>query len=295
MAIAKVNGVDIWYQLSGSGNPLYLLPGLGLDHNYYRFAVPLLEDHATVVAVDPRGIGQSGKPSPAENEYSAEVWADDFAALARSLGHRRIDVLGSSLGGSMAMALALRHPDIVRSLTVIGGFSEIDRAIEMNMNFRKKVIAALGMGEVLADFMSMSTMTREFMETEEGHSVMKTIQGGVKANPAEYYVAFINAVLRWGGRMEGHQLDGTWTRRLREISVPTLVIAGDNDYFIPAKFSKIIADSIPGALYREVAFGGHIPFIEKPQETAELVTSFLRGLDAAAGATTSPQQAEAGA
>lgn len=284
MPTASVNGVDIWHELSGSGNPLYLLPGLGLDHNYYRFAIPLLRDHATVVAIDPRGIGQSGKPSPAESEYSAEVWADDAAALAHSLGHTQIDVLGSSLGGAMAMALALRHPDLVRALTVIGGFSEIDWAIEMNMNFRKKVIAALGMGEVLADFMSMSTMTREFMETKEGHAVMMTVQGGVKANPADYYVAFINAVLRWGGRLEGHRLDRSWTERVREIAVPTLVISGDNDYFIPTKFSKIIAGSIPGALYREVAFGGHIPFIEKPRETADLVIGFLRGLDATGAA-----------
>lgn len=284
MPIAKVNGVDIWYELSGSGNPLYLLPGLGLDHNYYRFAVPLLKDHATVVALDPRGIGQSGKPSPADNEYSAEVWADDAAALARSLGHERIDVLGSSLGGSMAMAMALRHPGLVRSLTVIGGFSEIDLGIEMNMNFRKKVIAALGMGEVLADFMSMSTMTREFIETEQGKAVMTAIQGGVKANPADYYVAFIDAVLRWGGRLEGHRLDKSWTERIRAISAPTLVIAGDNDYFIPASFSRIIAENIPGAVYAEVAFGGHIPFIEKPLETADLVIGFLDSLDAAPGA-----------
>ncbi len=284
MAIAKVNGVDIWYEISGSGNPLYLLPGLGLDHNYYRFAIPLLKERTAVVALDPRGIGQSGKPSPADSEYSAEVWADDAAALARSLGHERIDVLGSSLGGAMAMALALRHPDLVRSLTVIGGFSEIDRAIEMNMNFRKKVIAALGMGEVLADFMSMSTMTREFMETEQGRAVMTAIQGGVKANPADYYVAFIDAVLRWGGRLDGHRLDRSWTESISAIAAPTLVIAGDNDYFIPASFSRIIAENIPGAVYAEVAFGGHIPFIEKPRETADLVIGFLDRLDAAPGA-----------
>ena len=56
------------------------------------------------------------------------------------------------------------------------------------------------------------------------------------------------------------------------------MIAGDNDYFIPSSFSKTIADHIPGAVYREVRQGGHIPFIEKPQETAALVQEFLEGL-----------------
>jgi pimeloyl-ACP methyl ester carboxylesterase len=65
------------------------------------------------------------------------------------------------------------------------------------------------------------------------------------------------------------------------ITCPTLVIAGDNDYFIPASFSKKIAEAIPGAAYAEVHDGGHIPFIEKPAETAALVKNFLTEINAA--------------
>jgi pimeloyl-ACP methyl ester carboxylesterase len=53
------------------------------------------------------------------------------------------------------------------------------------------------------------------------------------------------------------------------------VICGDNDYFIPTFFSKMIADNIPGSVYREIGGGGHIPFIEKPTETATTVLEFL--------------------
>lgn len=278
MTIAKLAEADLWYDIYGQGHPLYLLPGLGLDHNYYRFAVPLLKDHTQVVVVDPRGTGRSAKPSPATNTYCVEQWADDFADLARNLGHQNIDVVGSSLGGSMAMALALRHPGLVRSLIVIGGFSEIDKSIEMNMTFRKKVIAALGMGEILADFMSMSSMTREFMDTEAGQQVIAATLRDVKANPPDYYVAFVDAVLRWGGRLEGAEPQCSWTERIRGIAVPTLVLAGDNDYFIPTKFSKIVAESIPHSIYREVASGGHIPFIERPEATVGYILEFLASL-----------------
>lgn len=278
MPLQNIGNLNIWYECTSEGNPLYLLPGLGLDHNYYRLGVPLLQGSAKVVSIDPVGIGQSDKPDPTERLYCAETWADDYAALAKALGHSQIDVIGSSLGASMAMALAVRHPGLLRSVILIGGFSEIDTAIAMNMNYRKKVIKALGMGEVLADFMSMSTMTREYMETPEGQAMMASIQVGVKANPANYYTAFINAVLHWGGQLEGHTLERSWTERIRELRLPTLVIAGDNDYFIPAKFSKIIADNIPTARYAEVKSGGHIPFIEKPEETAALVREFLAGL-----------------
>lgn len=281
MAQANVNGTQIWHELNGAGTPLFLLPGLGLDHRYYRLGEPLLRDVCTTVLVDPRGIGQSQKDDPSDVTYSAELWADDFAALARELGYAKIDVLGSSLGGSMAQAFTLRHPDMVRSLIVIGAFSELDRAMEMNFSLRKKIIAKLGMSEELADFMGLSTMTREFMETDEGLAIMQANQANIQSNSPELYTAFLDAILNWGRRQPGQEGETLYTELVAGITCPTLVIAGDNDYFIPASFSKKIAEAIPGAAYAEVHDGGHIPFIEKPAETAALVKSFLTEINAA--------------
>lgn len=281
MAQADVNGTTLWYETNGTGTPLLLLPGLGLDHRYYRLGEPMLRDIATTVLVDPRGIGLSQKDDPKTVTYRAELWADDFAALARHLGYGKIDVLGSSLGGSMAQALSLRHPDLVRSMVVIGAFSELDRAMEMNFTLRKKIIAKLGMSEELADFMGLSTMTREFMETDEGLEIMRANQEKVRANAPEFYTAFIDAILHWGRRLPGQENEPLYTELVAAITCPTLVIAGDNDYFIPASFSKKIADAIPGAAYAEVHNGGHIPFTEKPAETAALVKNFLSEINAA--------------
>jgi pimeloyl-ACP methyl ester carboxylesterase len=281
MAQANVNGTQIWHELNGAGTPLFLLPGLGLDHRYYRLGEPLLRDVCTTVLVDPRGIGQSQKDDPSDVTYSAELWADDFAALARELGYAKIDVLGSSLGGSMAQALTLRHPDLVRSLIVIGAFSELDRAMEMNFSLRKKIIAKLGMSEELADFMGLSTMTREFMETDEGLAIMQANQANIQSNSPELYTAFLDAILNWGRRQPGQEGETLYTELVAGITCPTLVIVGDNDSFIPASFSKKIAEAIPGAAYAEVHDGGHIPFIEKPAETAALVKNFLTEINAA--------------
>ncbi len=279
MAHAAINDTSIWYDVQGEGVPIFLLPGLGMDHSYYRYAVPLLQDVATTVLVDPRGVGRSTKDSPKNVSYSAELWADDFAALAKHLGYQRIDVLGSSLGGCMAQAMALRHPELLRGLIVIGGFSELDRAMETNFSLRKKLVAKLGMGEELADFMGLSTMTREFMDTDEGYAVMRANQENIKRNSRELYTAFLDAILHWGRRLPGQGSEPLYTQLITGVSCATLVVAGDNDYFIPASFSKKIAASIPGAKYVEVENGGHIPFIEKPEETANLVKSFLRGLN----------------
>ncbi len=279
MSLAQVNGTEIWYSVEGSGVPLMLFPGLGMDHQYYRLAAPLLRAHAKVILLDPRGIGQSRKDSPKQVTYTPELWADDFAALAQNLKlGKKVDILGSSLGGSMAMSFAEKYPELTRSLIVIGGFSQLDRALETNFRLRKKIIAKLGMGEEIADFMGLSTITREFMETEAGLQLMHVNQANIRNNSAELYTAFLDSILWWGRRLPGQEKEPLFTTKLKNIKCPTLVIAGDNDYFIPTFFSKMIAEYIPGSIYREVKDGGHIPFIEKPTETAALVTEFLRKL-----------------
>jgi pimeloyl-ACP methyl ester carboxylesterase len=275
MPLAQVNGTEIWYAIEGDGEPLMLFPGLGLDHMYYRLGAPLLKDRFKIILIDPRGIGQSRKDPPTKVTYTPDLWADDFAALARHLKLRKVNILGSSLGGSMAMAFAEKFPDLTNALIVVGGFSELDRALETNFRLRKKMIAKLGMGEEIADFMGLSTMTREFMATDAGLEVMRANQANVRNNSPELYTAFLDSILWWGRRLPGQEHEPLFTTRLKNITCPTLVIAGDNDYFIPTFFSKTIAEHIRGAEYQEVKHGGHIPFIEKPQETAALVAAFL--------------------
>ena len=279
MATANVNGTELWYSIQGEGSPLLLLPGLGLDHQYYRLGEPILRKSCRTILVDPRGIGQSKKDSPAGVLYTPELWADDFAALLRSLNLGKVHVLGSSLGGSMAQVMGLKYPDLLASMIVVGGFSELDRAMEINFTLRKKIIAKLGMGEEIADFMGLFTMTREFMATDNGLAVMKANQANIRNNSPELYKAFLDAVLWWGRRLPGQEGEATFTTHLKDIRVPTLVVAGDNDYFIPAKFSKMISDRVPGAEYAEVHDGGHIPFIEKPAESSSLVLDFIRRTD----------------
>lgn len=279
MPEVSVNATTLWYDRQGTGAPLLLLPGLGLDHHYYRFAVPLLAPHVEVISVDPRGVGQSAKDDPDAVRYSPELWADDFAALVRALGLGPLHLLGSSLGGAMAMSMALRHPDTVKSLVVVGGFADMDRAMAMNFDLRKRLIAKLGMGPEVADFMGLSTMTREFMATDHGLQAMRDNQATILRHAPALYTEFLDATLGWGRQLAGQEDMAPPLEGLGALTLPTLVIAGDNDYFIPPHFSRRIADRIAGALYREVAGGGHIPFIEKPEETAHLVLDFLAGLD----------------
>ncbi|MBI3435961.1 MAG: alpha/beta hydrolase [Proteobacteria bacterium] len=276
----KVNGTELFYERHGRGAPLLLIPGLGLDHTYYMRGEPILREHFETILVDPRGVGRSAKDLV---EYTAELWADDYAALLSAIGVGNAHVIGSSLGGVVALAMAVRHPEAIASLAIIGGFSELTKSVEMNYVLRKKLIAKIGMGEEMAEFMALWIMTREFIESEEGDKVVQASKENVSKNSAELYVRFLDSILRLGRREPGKPIPAL-TASLGSIAAPTLVLCADNDHFIPSSLSKIIAAQISDARYAEIANGGHIPFVEKPAESAAAVVEFIQSLGVGAGA-----------
>jgi pimeloyl-ACP methyl ester carboxylesterase len=271
----EIPSARLHYATSGTGEPMLLIPGLGMDHTYYRLGAPLLSRHLQVLAVDPRGIGRSTKSPP---PYSVEGWADDFAALIDQLGFGPIHVLGSSLGGAMALALAQRHPDKLKSLIVVGGFSELDRATELNFRLRLRLIQKLGMSDEVADYMGLWTLTRKFINSDAGYAVMRANQANIRANSAESYSAFIDALLKWGRCQPGQEQEPKFTTLLASIKGPTLVVTSDNDHLIPRELSELIAARISGAKLVVMPGAGHIPFMERPEQVTRIVLDFVSGL-----------------
>jgi pimeloyl-ACP methyl ester carboxylesterase len=275
MPDVEIAGATLHCEVAGTGAPILLIPGLGLDHTYYRFGVPLLARRMQVLAVDPRGIGRSTKSPP---PYSVESWADDFAGMIDKLGFGPIHVLGSSLGGAIALALAQRHPGRLMSLTVIGGFSELDRATELNFRLRLKLIQKLGMSDEVADYMGLWTLTRKFINSDAGYAVMRANQANIRTNSAESYSAFVEALLRWGRCQPGQDQEPKFTSLLSSIRLPTLVVTSDNDHLIPKELSDLIAARISGAKLAVMPGAGHIPFMEQPENVVRIVLDFIEGL-----------------
>jgi pimeloyl-ACP methyl ester carboxylesterase len=271
----EITGATLHCEVAGTGAPILLIPGLGLDHTYYRFGVPLLARRMQVLAVDPRGIGRSTKSPP---PYSVESWADDFAGMIDKLGFGPIHVLGSSLGGAIALALAQRHPGRLKSLTVVGGFSELDRATELNFRLRLKLIEKLGMSDEVADYMGLWTLTRKFINSDAGYAVMRANQANIRTNSAESYSAFVEALLRWGRCQPGQEQEPKFTSLLSSIKLPTLVVTSDNDHLIPKELSDLIAARIAGAKLAVMPGAGHIPFMEQPENVVRIVLDFIEGL-----------------
>ena len=272
MAFATVNGVRLYYELHGSGDPIVLIPGLGLDHLYFQYAIPELQKHFRVVAYDPRGTGESDRPP---GEYSMELWAEDLAHLLAALGIERAHIVGSSLGGCVAFELLRRQPSIARSLILVAAFSELDRALEVNFRMRIAIIERMGMSEVIRDHVMLWTLSREFIATPRGAQAAEGLVKNLARNDPKLYVEFLRAILRFGRVLPGQEGQPKMTASLGSITAPTLVIVGANDILTPVSFSQHIVDRMPNAELAVMERCGHITFIEQPEENTRLIAEFV--------------------
>ena len=124
MPFADLDRRRIFFEEHGAGDPVLLVNGLGADHTTWGLQTEFLKNHFRVVVFDNPGVGQSEGPG---GPYTSELFADVAAALLRSRGIEQAHVVGASMGGIVAQQLALRHPELVRSLVMHCTWGRCDR------------------------------------------------------------------------------------------------------------------------------------------------------------------------
>ena len=113
---AEVNGLEMYYEIHGTGEPLILLHGGVGAIEMFGEVLPLLAEGRQVIAAD---LQAHGRTADIDRPLSFESMADDIAALIEHLGFAKADVMGYSLGGGVALQTAIRHPEVVRKLVVV--------------------------------------------------------------------------------------------------------------------------------------------------------------------------------
>lgn len=124
MPTVRVNGITMYYEQSGAGEPLVLIGGLGLDVSDCRNLIRALAERHRVLAFDNRGAGRTDKP---DAPYTIAQMAGDTAGLMRALGVAQADIVGISMGGRIALELALNDPGLVRSLILASTSARVSR------------------------------------------------------------------------------------------------------------------------------------------------------------------------
>jgi pimeloyl-ACP methyl ester carboxylesterase len=252
----KINrdGVEIYYEVHGSGPPLLLTHGYSSTSAMWQGQIEALSKHHRLVVWDMRGHGRSDYPDdPAF--YSEALTVADMAALLDEVGATSAIVGGLSLGGYMSLAFYRAHPGRVRALLIIDtgpGFKKDDARETWNKR-------ALDTGDRFE---------------REGLSVLEN------ASPERSSVSHRNASgLARAARGMLTQHDARVIELLPAIKVPALVVVGADDTpFLAA--SDYMAAKIPGAKKVVIPAAGHAVNIDQPQAFIDAVLPFLDGIEA---------------
>lgn len=124
MPTIPVNGLRMYYEIYGEGEPLALILGLGTDVSEWHSLIRALAQRHQVIAFDNRGAGRTDKP---DHPYSVAMMAEDTEGLLRALAIERAHILGISLGGRIALALALAHPERINRLILVSTSARVAR------------------------------------------------------------------------------------------------------------------------------------------------------------------------
>jgi pimeloyl-ACP methyl ester carboxylesterase len=248
------DGVNIYYEVHGSGPVLLLTHGYSATAQMWKGNIAALSKKHTLVTWDMRGHGQSDYPAD-QSAYSEEATVGDMAAILDAVGAKTAIVGGLSLGGYMSLAFYRVHPARVKALLIIDtgpGFKKDDarevwnkRARETGDRYDKEGLAVLKSGSA-----------------ERAYAVHRSADG--LAGAARGMLAQKNSAV---------------IESLPAIKVPSLVIVGANDTpFIAA--SDYMAAKIPGARKVVIPDAGHASNIDQPKAFDDAVTSFINGLAA---------------
>jgi pimeloyl-ACP methyl ester carboxylesterase len=258
-------GLQFWVEESGSGPALLLITGLGYASWCWRTLRETLAGEYTLIAFDNRGSGRSDKPA---GPYSIPMLADDAAAVLAATGRSEAHVLGHSMGGYIALTLALRHPRTVRSLTLVGtspGGPETKPVPEETLSVWK-LAGALPPAEY-----ARRSMPQSFAP------------GWTRAHPAEFErilaerLEYPTPAPCWLAQYEacaefvGRGVD------VGPIGVPALVVHGAQDRVVPQHNGELLARQLPRARFVSLPQAGHLPFLEEPAAFAGLVRTHLEG------------------
>jgi pimeloyl-ACP methyl ester carboxylesterase len=153
MPFCKVQkDVSLHYEQYGSGSTMLLIGGLGCDLGFWKlFQVPVFSVSHNLIIFDNRGVGESDKP---KGPYSIAQMADDAAELLSELGIDRAHVLGVSMGGMIALELAIRHSERVRSLIVGCGIDHADAWMKAKQDLNQKLASLPVEEKILRELMA---------------------------------------------------------------------------------------------------------------------------------------------
>lgn len=251
----SVKGLNMYYEVHGSGQPIVLLHGaFSAIGTSFEKLIPSLAEERQVIAFELQGHGRT---ADIDRPLSVEVMADDTAEAIKAFGLEAADVLGYSMGGSVALHTAIRHPEVVRKLVLMSVTYTLSGVHSGIMD---------GLGEMKPEMMHGSPWHDEYMR--------------IAPHPENFATLFAkkNAMDR--------QLRDLPAESIQSIKAPTLLIIGDSDIVRPehaVEFFRLLGGGVfgdmpPGLPDSQLAIvpgTSHVSIVDRAELLAPMINSFL--------------------
>jgi proline iminopeptidase len=269
MPVAHLNDTELFYVEVGEGVPcLVMHGGLGGDHSSLHPWLDPLGDVMRLVYYDHRGNGRSGRPR--SESITFEQLCADADALREHLGFEEIAVLGYSFGGFVALEYALRYPERISHLILLDTAPTFDYEEEIEANARRK-------GATQEQLEALDASAEDEGESWRLWKVIEplyfcTFDADLAERVMGKTVISVEAADAGDAIIEGWDL----TPRLGEISAPTLILVGRDDFVCPPSQAKIMHEGIPNSELAVFENSGHFTHVEEPEAFFDAVRGWLR-------------------
>jgi len=243
MPTLSANGIETNYRDQGDGpKTILFVNGLGDDLDTWSSQVPAFLDAGyRVVTFDNRGVGSSSMPP---GPYTTEMFANDAKALVVHLGLKDFHLLGISMGGMIAQEYALRYPQDLKSATFACTYAAPGPFCSRMYALWAELAPVVGVATIMRDVVLWG-FTVDFFQSQP--ELLAEVEAAMRFvnQPVPAYLAQLSSI----------QTHDT-TKRISELKVPTLVLAGEEDILIPVALSRTLHEMIPGSTWATTP-GGH--------------------------------------
>jgi pimeloyl-ACP methyl ester carboxylesterase len=264
MPTVQANGIEINYEVEGSGEPLVLIPYLAADQACYAFQVADYAKHFTCYSVDLRGAGLSGKP---EGIYTTELFADDVAAFMQAAGVGRAHVSGLSLGAATGIWLAAKHPELVKSLSLHSAWDRTDPFLRTVVEGWQIIAQGLGsVTEMVIKGIFPWCFTPELYAARPEY--IDGLADFVRGRP----MPPVDALLRQSSAVIAHDAQAV----LGSVQAPTQITFGRHDAVTSTRFAGPLSEAIAGSEVVVFEDCAHAPIYENVEEFNQRTLAFLQ-------------------
>ena len=264
MPTVQANGIEIYYEVQGEGEPMVLIPYLAADQACYAFQVADYAKHYTCFSVDLRGAGLSGKP---DGTYTTELFADDIAAFMQAAGIGQAHIFGLSLGAAAGMWLAAKHPEKVKSLSLHSAWNASDPFLRAVVEGWRIMAQALGsVPEMIIKGIFPWCFTPEMYAARPEY--VDSLAEFVRGRPMPPVDAFI--------RQSGAVLAHDATAVLGSVQAPTLITFGRHDMVTSTRFAGPLSEGIGKSEVLVFEDCAHAPIYENVEGFNQQTLAFLQ-------------------